>query len=164
MILSRERVNLSALAPSLSREEIAFISRKNQVSEKQPFWISDETTKSLPKFNPTGRILVINLNSSSEEQNPGTYLKKCITALTDYLVDYVPGRDLVGLRIRNPENVEDKMFGNSLRRCYRLKSDVSAVLVKVIHSNVRFGLSDCLEVHLVHLRMPVGDSETAEKT
>jgi len=31
--------------------------------------------------------------------------------LTNYLVDDVPGRDLVDLRIRNTENVEDKVVG-----------------------------------------------------
>jgi len=50
-------------------------------------------------------------NSPVEEQNPVTYLKECITALTNYLVDDVPGRDLVDLRIRNTENVEDKVVG-----------------------------------------------------
>ena len=63
-------------------------------------------------------------NSLVEEQNPGTYLKGCVTALTDYLVDDVPGRDFVGLRISNPENVEDKVFGSSFRRRDQLKPDV----------------------------------------
>ena len=71
-------------------------------------------------------------------------------------MDKVPDRDLVGLRIRNTENVQDKVVGISLRRRDQLKPDVVwAVLGKVIQSNARFGLSDRLEVHLDHVRMPV---------
>jgi len=67
----------------------------------------------------------------------------------------MPGRDLVGLRFRNIENVEDKMVGNSLRRRDQLKPDVDwAVLAKVIQSNARFDLSDRLEVYLDHVSVP----------
>ena len=67
----------------------------------------------------------------------------------------MPGRDLVGLRFRNIENVEDKMVGNSLRRRDQLKPDVVwAVLAKVIQSNARFDLSDRLEVYLDHVSVP----------
>jgi len=118
----------------------------------------DETLKAFPKFNATGCCLIIKFNSPVEEQNPGTYLKECITALTNYLVNDVPDRDLVGLRIRNTENVEDKVVGISLRRRDQLKPDLFwAVVGKVIHSNARFGLSDRLEVHLNHVRMPAGN-------
>jgi len=36
----------------------------------------------------------------------------------------VPGRDLVGMRIRKSENVEDKVVGIGLRCWVQLKSDV----------------------------------------
>jgi len=130
-----------------------------------PFKILDETSKSFPKFKATGRSLLITFNSPGEEQEPAVYLKEFITALTDYLVDEVPDRDLVGLRIRNTENVQDKVFGISLRRRDQLKPDVVwDVLGKVIQSNARFCLSDRLEVHLDHVRMPVGSGKKAEKT
>ena len=77
-----------------------------------------------PKFNATGRSLLIKFNSPFEEQNPGTYLKECITKLTNYLFNDVPERNLVGLRIRNTENVENKVLGISLRRRDKLKPDV----------------------------------------
>jgi len=125
----------------------------------------DETSKSFPKFNATWRSLLIKFNSPGEEQEPTAYLKECITAITDYLVDEVPDRDLVGLRIRNTENLQDKVVGISLRRRDQLKPDVVwAVLGTVIQSNDRFGLSDRLEVHLDHVRMPVGNGKRAEKT
>jgi len=48
--------------------------------------------------------------SPGEEQEPTACLKECITALTNYLVDEVDDRNLVGLRIRNTENVQNKVF------------------------------------------------------
>ena len=57
------------------------------------------------------------------------------------------------------------MVGISLRRRDQLKPDeVCAVLGKVIQSNARFGLSDRLEVHLDHVRMPAGNGKRAAKT
>jgi len=169
MFLNRERAIPSAQVPSVRREEpdteIASSSIWNSpVSEKQlPFKILDETSKSFPKFNATGRSLLIKFNSPDEEQEPTVYFKECITAINDYLADEVPDRDLVGLRIRNTENVQDKVDGISLRRRDQLKPDVVwAVLGKVIQSNARFGLRDRLEVHLDHVRMPVGNGP--EKT
>ena len=111
VFLSRKRPIPSAQTPSVSSEELASTSRNKQLSEQLPFMILDETSKVCPKFYATGRTLLIKFNSQVEEQNPGTYLKECITALINYLVDDVPGRDLVGLRICNTEDVEDKVVG-----------------------------------------------------
>ena len=66
----------------------------------------------------------------------------------------MPDRNLVGMRIRNTENVQ----GISFRHRDRLKPDVVwGVLDKVVQSNARFGLTDRLELHLVHVRMPAGN-------
>jgi hypothetical protein len=145
-------------------EEIApSSSRYIPASHQLPFEILNETCKSFPKFIATGRSFLIKLNSLGEEQDPATYLKECITGLTNYLVDKVPDRDVVGLRIRNIENVRDKVVGISLRRRDQFKADVVwSVLGKVIQSNARFALTDSLEVHLDHVRMPAGNDR--EKT
>jgi len=59
----------------------------------------------------------------------------------------------VGLRIRNTENVQDKVVGISLRRRDQLKANVIwSVLKKVIQSNARFALTDRLKVYLDHVR------------
>jgi len=79
--------------------------------------ILDETSKSFRKFNATGRSVLSKFKSPGEEQNPTVYLKECIRALTNYLVDKVPDRDLVGLRIRNTDYVQDNVVGISLRCC-----------------------------------------------
>ena len=93
LFLSSERAIPSAQTPSVSNAEIASTSRNNPLSEQLPFMILDETSTSFPKLNATGRSLLIKFNSLVKEQNPGTYIKECITALTDCLVDDVPGRN-----------------------------------------------------------------------
>ena len=76
----------------------------------------------------------------------------------------MPDRDLVVLRIRNTENVQDKVVGISLRRRDQLKPDmVWSVLGKVIQSNARFALTGRLDVHLDHVRMPVGNGGVQTK-
>jgi hypothetical protein len=136
---------------------------ESETNIELPFRILDETSKNFPKFNTTGQSLLIKFNSPSEEQEPITYLKECITALTEYLVREVPDRDLVGLSIRNTENLQDKATCISLRRRDQLKPDVVwSILGKVVQSNARFALTDRLEVHLDHVRMPAGNGR--EKT
>jgi len=126
--------------------------------------ILDETSKYIPKFKFTWRSLLIKFHSPVEEQNHGTYLKECITALINYVVDDMPVRDLVGLRIHTIENVQDKVVGISLRRRGQLIPDVVwAVLCKAIQSNARFGLSDRLEVHVDRIRMPAGNGGVRTK-
>jgi hypothetical protein len=106
LILNRPRAMNAALhrddnvVPLSSR-----ISTESETNNELPFRILDETSKYFPKFNTTGRSLLIKFNNPSEEQQPMTYLKECITALTEYLVREVPDRDLVGLSIRNTENL-----------------------------------------------------------
>ena len=129
------------------------------MTEQLLFSILEETSKSYPKFNATGRSLLIKFRTPGEEQNPTTYLKECITALRNYLVLDVRDKDLVGLRIRNTENVRDNVVGISLRRRDQFKDVVVwGILGKVIQRNARFELADRLEVHLDHVRMPAGNS------
>ena len=76
----------------------------------------------------------------------------------------VPDRDLVALRIRNTENVQDKVVGNSLRRNDQLKPDMACgVLGKVIQSNAWFGLAERLELHLDHVRMSASNDRVKTK-
>jgi len=77
----------------------------------------------------------------------------------------VPDRDLVGFRIRSTENPQDSVVGISLRRPEQFKADVVwSVVGKVIQSNARFALTDRLEVHLDHVRMPAGNGNDGGKT
>ena len=79
-------------------------------------------------------------------------------------MDKVPGRDLVGLRIRNTANVHDEVVGISLRYRDHFKPDmVCSVPGKVIQSNGRFSVTDRLEVHLDHVRLPAGNVKMAER-
>jgi hypothetical protein len=161
MFLNRERAIPTAQASSVSREEavldVASSSRNTselETTEQLPFIILDETSKSFTKFNTTGQSLLIKFRSPGEEQETSTYIKECITALINYLVDEVNNRDLVGLRIRKTENVQDKVVGISFRRRDQLQPDlVWEIFSKVIQSNARFGLTYRLEMHLDHVRM-----------
>ena len=75
----------------------------------------------------------------------------------------VPDKYLVGLRKRNTENVQDKVIGISLRCRDQFKPGVVCeVLGKAIQRNARFALTDRLEVHLDHARMPARNDR--EKT
>jgi hypothetical protein len=65
----------------------------------------DETLKHFQKFNTTWRSLLIQFNYQREDSDPEVFLRECITALTNYLADEAPDRDLVGLKIRNTVNV-----------------------------------------------------------
>ena len=77
----------------------------------------------------------------------------------------MPGRDFLGLTIRNSENVELKMVGISLGLGDQIKTDVAwGVLRIVIKSNARFGLSDRLEVHVNNVKKPAGNDKKTEKT
>ena len=74
-------------------------------------------------------------------------------------------RDLVGLRIRNTENVQDMVMGIRFRRRDQLNSDVVwNALGKVVQYNAVFGLSDRLEVHFDLVRMSAGNGTMAGKT
>ena len=112
LFLNRERAIPVVHAPSIIREEpdsgMPSTSRNNSESEttkELPFLILAETSKSFPKFNTTGRSLIIKFKLPGQEREPMIYLKECITELTNYLVDDVPDRDLVG-----GENSEHRKF------------------------------------------------------
>ena len=97
-------------------------------------------------------------------QEDAFFLKECITALTNLVVD-VRNRYLVGLRIPNTENIQYTVVGISFRRLDQIKPDVDwGLLGKVVQGNARIGLSYLLEVHLYHVRMPTFNVRPAEKT
>ena len=132
VFLNRERPIPTTETTSAIRTDLASTSRNNPVSEQLPFWFWIRP-KYFPKFTAIENCLLIKFNSPGVEQSPATYLKECITALTHYLVEDVPSRDLADLRIRNTENVEDKVIGISLRpRDQHKPHVVRAVLGRVI--------------------------------
>jgi len=99
MILNRAHAFPNAEAPSVSRDGIPSSSRNSLVSEtteQLPVMILDETSKSFPIFNTKGRSFLIKFKTPGKEEEPTLYIKECITALTNYIVDKVLGKDLVG--------------------------------------------------------------------
>jgi hypothetical protein len=77
--------------------------------------------KYFTKLILTDRNFLIKSNSQGEQQDSTTYLKEYITAFNKYLVHSVPDRDLVGLRIRNSQDVQDKVVGISYVLVTRLR-------------------------------------------
>jgi len=130
----------NAQVPSVSREEpeseVLFSGRSSpvtEITERLPIYILSETSKSFSKFNATVRSLLIEFKPPGEEQELTAFLKECFTSWTNYLDDDVRDRDLVGLRIRNTENVQDKVVGISFRLRDRLKPDVVwSILGKIV--------------------------------
>ena len=116
MFLNRKGAIPKSETTSVSRADIPSTSRNIPVWKQIPFRILDETSNPFPKFNAIGLRLLIKLSFPSEEKIPATHMKECITTLTNYLVDDVPGNDLVGLRLRNTENLRDKDVCIGLRR------------------------------------------------
>ena len=85
--------------------------------------------------------------------------------MNNYFVDDLRDRNLVGLRIRNTENVQDNMVGLRFRHREQLTPDVVwGVLGKVVQSDAMLGLSDRIEIHFDHVRMPAGNGKGAVKT
>jgi len=80
VLLNRERAILTAETPSVNRADISPTSRNIPVSEELTFRILDQTSNSFPKFNATGRSLLIKFNFPGEEQTP---LLICRNALQD---------------------------------------------------------------------------------
>ena len=108
---------------------------------------------------------MIKFSAPAEHVEPTVYLEVCFTGLTNYTVKEVRDRDLVGLRIRNNENIQDKLVGICFRRRDQQKPNVVwGVLGKVVQSNARFGLSDILQVLSDHVTMHAGNGTTSEKT
>ena len=82
LFLNRQRAIPTTDAPSVSRQDIAASSSKNiPASEQLPFRIFDETLEPFPKFNATGRRLLIKFNSLGEQQDSTTYHKECVLHL-----------------------------------------------------------------------------------
>jgi hypothetical protein len=171
LFLKRQNAILQTEVPSVSRgldeSEIASTSRnsiRTRTTAQLPFMILNETFKAFPNFKASGRTLLMKFKPPGEAEEPTKYLEECITSLTNYLVNEVPSRDLVGLRVRNTENLEDKTVAISLRRRDQFKSDqFYDTLGKIIQNNARFGLTDRLEVHTDHVRMPAGNSRAKTK-
>jgi len=80
MVLNRTRAIPTTEAPTLSREDVEPSTSRNisasEITEQLPFGILDETLKSFPKSNTTGRSVLIKFNSLGEEQDATTYLKE----------------------------------------------------------------------------------------
>jgi hypothetical protein len=152
-----KRTGLEAISRGISNEVC-------EIAEELPFSILVDTEKCFEKFNATGRRLIIKFKCPGKNQDPYTYLDECINKLTKYVVNAIPGRDFVGMKIRNSDNLSDKVVSISFRRCdeftYHLVWEATG---KIVQSNAVFGLTDRLEVYFDHVRMPLGKGRVKTK-
>jgi hypothetical protein len=134
-------------------------SESSLIESRQPlFKILNDRSKTIKKYNTTGRTMQSEFSEPTEAVDPMSHLTECVTALNDYLARGVNDRDMVGISIQNTVNVTDKSMWISCRRRDQLKPDViMEVLAKVIQSNARFGLSDSLEIHVDYVKMASGN-------
>jgi len=141
MILNRARAIPTTEAPFVSRKDMAPSTSRNihpsETAKQLPFRILNETFKSFPKFNTTGRSLLIKFNSLGEEQDPTTYLKECITTITNYLVDNVLGRGLVGLTFQRGVTGTAHIANTSpVVECRAVPACCTVLLIRLYRDNI----------------------------
>jgi hypothetical protein len=80
-----------------------------------------------------------------------------VDELFEYGLANVADGDMVGVRIRNEDNQNDKSVGISFRRKDQISRDVIwSVFEKVTQSNARFNVIDRSVVDVHSVNMPVG--------
>jgi len=107
LFCNRERTIPNAQIPSVSWKQILLQKQSCVKNNRTVTFFILETTKYFPKFNANRRSLLTNLRPQVKIKKPTDYLKERVTGLTNSLVANMRDRDLVGLRIRNTENVHD---------------------------------------------------------
>ena len=76
-----------------------------------------------------------------------THFQASVTELFEYALRDSQDSHMVGLTIRNEDNVQDKPIGFSFRRKDHISQEVNlSVFEKVVQSNARFNALDSLGV------------------
>ena len=118
--------------------------------------IDDTITRQYRRFGDTGTQLVVRLRLPSDNSNPVSHCLASLNDLYRQVLQYLNESDMVGIKIQNRENQNDKPIGISFRRKYQLASKVILSLVqKVSQSNARFNALDKLMMTVHSVRMPV---------
>ena len=94
-----------------------------------------------------------------------TNFQASLTEMFEYALRDCQDSDMVGLNIRNEDNVQDKPIGISFRRKDQISEElIWFVFEKVVQSNARFNALDRLVVLVHRVVMPVGYGRSAVKT
>ena len=123
------------------------------------FTIDQELTRQYRLFNAEGTQLTVRLlpQFEGEDSNPMSHFVASVAELFEYALRDCEDSDIVGVRISNEVNVQDKGRGISFRRSDHITGDVTwSVFEKVAQSNARFNAVDKLGMTVHSVKMPKG--------
>jgi hypothetical protein len=93
-----------------------------------------------------------------EDPNPMSHFLASVSDLFEHALQNCDDSHIVGITIRNEENVQDKTIGLSFRRRNQLTPDVIwSVFGKIAQSNARFNGLDKLVLNIHYVKMPIGN-------
>jgi hypothetical protein len=104
------------------------MSTSDSDSESAPtrFTIEEEVKRQYRRFNAEGSELTVRLlpPTDGDYTNPVSHFQASVTEPIEYALRDCQDADMVGLTIRNEDNVEDKPIGFSFRRKYQISEEV----------------------------------------
>jgi len=131
------------------------------------FTIDQEQTRQYRRFNAQRTQLTARLlpPSEGEDSNPMSHFLSRMTELFVYALRDYEDSDMIGVKIRNEVNVQDKAIGISFRRKDQITGDVIwSVFEKVAQSNARFNALDKLVMTVRSVKTPTGHGRIATKS
>jgi hypothetical protein len=96
------------------------------------FEIEDTITRQYRRFSATGTQLVVRLLPPSDATDPVSHFLASLNDLFSHALQNLSESDMVGLKIQNRENQNDKPIGISFTRKDQLAADVILSLVQKV--------------------------------
>ena len=90
----------------------------------QRFTVDGESTSRYSRFNATGTQLTVRLLPPPHDSDPITHFIDSMSDLFEYALRISDVSDMVGVKISNEVNMQDKTIGISFRRRDQLSADV----------------------------------------
>ena len=121
------------------------------------FEIEDTISRRYSRFNAMGTQHVVRLLPPSDATDPINHFLTSVNELFRHALQNLSDSGMVGVKIQNRVNQNNKPTGNCFRRKDQLAGDVILSLVqKVSQSHSRFYALDKLFMNVHSVRMPVG--------
>jgi hypothetical protein len=116
------------------------MSTSDSDSESTPtrFTINEEMKREYRRFNTEGTELTVHLPlpTDGDATNPVSHFQATVAELIEYALRDCQDSNMVGITIRNEDNVQDKPIGYSFRRKDQISEEVVCyVFEKVVQSN-----------------------------
>jgi len=127
--------------------------------------IEDTIRRQYRRYNAVRMQLTVRLLPPADNSYPVGHFLASVNELFLYVLQDVSDGDMVGIKIQNQVNQNDKPIGIRFRRKDRLSGEVIwNVFEKVSQSNVRFNSLVTLVVTVHSVKMPVGFGRVAHKS